>query len=228
LLLYRLGLRVNFPLVGCPVASIRVDVPGMGAVVASVSKVGTVVSGVVSFVRGLVALVSLCIAPPVSGVAHVLAVIDPAFAHVQLRIADGGLGVAHLQVKLVLVSVGLHVSARTAVTDRLPDIVRRHLAAAVRGCRCSFRCGEPTVALGMLGRAGKVFRRLVMDIGAHGGSLSDGIRCPRQGLEVLGHLAGGFGHLVAYWPFVALLHVGDYSTTGEPDTIAGGRSTGCA
>jgi hypothetical protein len=215
LLLYRLGLRVDLPLVGCPVASISFDVPGMGAVVASVSKADTVVSGLVSFVRGLVALVSLRIAPPVSGVAHVLAVIDPAFADVQLRIADGGLGVAHLQVKLVLVSVGLHVSPRTAVTDHLPDIVRRHLAAAVRGCRCSFRCGEPPVTLGMLGRAGKVLRRLVMDVGAHGGSRRDGIRCPRQRLEVLGHLAGGFGHPIAHWPSLALLHVGTihYSRT---------------
>jgi hypothetical protein len=211
LLLYRLGLRVNLPLVGCPVASIRIDVPDMGAVVASVSKAGTVVSDLVSFVRGLGAPVNLGIAQPVSGVAHVLAVIDPAFADVQLRIADGGLGVAHLQVKLVLVSVALHVSPRTAVTDRLPDIVRRHLAAAVRGCRRSFRCREPTVTLGMLRRACKVLRRLVMDIGAHGGSLSDGIRCPRQGLEVLGRLAGGFGHPIAQWPLLALLHVGNYS-----------------
>src|SRR3954467_3244457 len=100
-------------------------------------------------------------------------------------------------------------ATRTAVTDRLLDVVRRHLAAAVRGCRCSFRCGEPTVALGMLGRAWEVLRRLVMNIGARGGSFSDGIRCPRQGLEVLGHLAGGFGHPIAHWPFLALLHVGD-------------------
>jgi hypothetical protein len=228
LLLYRLGLRVNLPLVGCPVASIRFDVPGVGAVVASVSKVGTVVSGLVSFVRGLVALVSLCIAQPVSGVAHVLAVIDPASADVQLRIADGGSGVAHLQVKLVLLGVGLHVSARTAVTDRLPDIVRRHLAAAVRGCRCPLRCGEPTVTLGMLGRAREVPRCPVMDIGAHGGSLSDGIRRPRQSLENLGGLAGGFGHPLAYWPLLALLHVGDYPLLADPNPSLAALTRGTA
>src|SRR4051812_44538652 len=105
-----------------------------------------------------------------------------------------------------LFSVALRVNPRPAVTDCLSDIVRRHLAAPVRDCRRPLRGSEPTIPLGMLGSARDVPRCPVMYLGAHGGGLRDGIRCPRQSLEVLGGLAGGFGHPVAYWPFLALLH----------------------
>jgi hypothetical protein len=79
---------------------------------------------------------------------------------------------------LGMIDALLTVRTRTAFTDYLPDIIRGDLVVPVCRGGCPLSVGEATRACGVLGRTGKVRRRVVVDLGAVVFRLRDGVGSP--------------------------------------------------